>query len=698
MEMVLPLLAERIRTNVAHFAAGEALIGLVDPAAGYEERPGRWTFHEGGQEGLLRRRLESPNQGTVGRLDSGAVDRLRPLDLDAREIGILTPALEVADVVEQASGVGEIANRPGVDRLLLTVVEAGRAALEIAGAPRTDGEEHGEPFLLRSLFRLNPDDSLLVAGLDDARDMSSRLGEQVREVRAEPTLDEADEKHVGESAGQHPVQCVSAFGPPLRKRQAADPLGVKAEPLVQIRRDFESGGVDQQVHRVLDTIDDRPRGGDLVDTASFCIDEVDVGPVEGCEIVVMKADAFAVFAPIRLESLGRLGIVDDRLDSLSDGLHHLEIDALECLGFLLRPGTPLRVDPHDICPSVIHHVHFGLGTGDRLREIDDPVVLPSGLEALKPLDVGGLLVANAHRARCALKDEDFLGSPGQLRHDLHSGSSGADDADTLVGQLIHRFVWSSAGVVVVPPTGVEGLALESIDPGYPGKLGFVQDSSCQHEKAGREPVATAGRHLPAQRILAPRSTGDVGLEERSRVQVERTSQQPAVLEDLRRAGVALGWHIARLFEKRQVDVGLDVAHAAWVAIPVPGATEVPGLFDDPEIGDPVLEEVDRREHPGEASPHHQDGRLLDQRVPGEAGVGKRVLVEFLSQLTPLGHAVDADALLLLLSIALPQLVDCGAFCAVVLLCHSRSSFSAVPADSAGHDKLCGLPDLAVMAE
>ena len=35
VEMVLPLLAERIRTNVAHFAAGEDLIGLVDPAAGY---------------------------------------------------------------------------------------------------------------------------------------------------------------------------------------------------------------------------------------------------------------------------------------------------------------------------------------------------------------------------------------------------------------------------------------------------------------------------------------------------------------------------------------------------------------------------------------------------------------------------------------------------------------------------------------
>ena len=35
IEMVLPLLAERIRINVARFASGEMLVGLVDPHAGY---------------------------------------------------------------------------------------------------------------------------------------------------------------------------------------------------------------------------------------------------------------------------------------------------------------------------------------------------------------------------------------------------------------------------------------------------------------------------------------------------------------------------------------------------------------------------------------------------------------------------------------------------------------------------------------
>ncbi len=35
IEMVRPLLAERIRTNVGRFAAGQDLVGLVDPEAGY---------------------------------------------------------------------------------------------------------------------------------------------------------------------------------------------------------------------------------------------------------------------------------------------------------------------------------------------------------------------------------------------------------------------------------------------------------------------------------------------------------------------------------------------------------------------------------------------------------------------------------------------------------------------------------------
>ena len=39
IEMVRPLLAERIRANVARFAAGEALVGVVDPTPVTERDP-----------------------------------------------------------------------------------------------------------------------------------------------------------------------------------------------------------------------------------------------------------------------------------------------------------------------------------------------------------------------------------------------------------------------------------------------------------------------------------------------------------------------------------------------------------------------------------------------------------------------------------------------------------------------------------
>ena len=54
----------------------------------------------------------------------------------------------------------------------------------------------------------------------------------------------------------------SVWAPSAHRSESVTPsttLGVEAEPLVQIRRDLESGGVDEQIHRVLHTVDDRPR-------------------------------------------------------------------------------------------------------------------------------------------------------------------------------------------------------------------------------------------------------------------------------------------------------------------------------------------------------------------------------------------------------------------------------------------------------
>ena len=171
--------------------------------------------------------------------------------------------------------------------------------------------------------------------------------------------------------------------------------------------------------------------------------------------------------------------------------------------------------------------------------------------------------------------------------------------------------------------------------------------------------------LPAPRVLVPFGTGHVCLEERMGVEIERAGQELGVLEDLRGAGVALGRHESGLLEERKVRVRLHIAHATRVPIPVPGATEVACLLDDPEVGDPVLAEVDRREHAGETAAHDHNGGLLDHRVTGEAGLDERVPVEVLElvrQLTPLGHSLRTQPLLLLLPVSLAKLVDRGALC------------------------------------
>ena len=66
------------------------------------------------------------------------------------------------------------------------------------------------------------------------------------------------------------------------------------------------------------------------------------------------------------------------------------------------------------------------------------------------------------------------------------------------------------------------------------------------------------------------------------------ADRPAVLEDLGRLGVLLLRQVADLLEQREVDVGLDVARRAGVAVPVPGATEVATLFDHPDVVDAAL--------------------------------------------------------------------------------------------------------------
>ena len=112
-----------------------------------------------------------------------------------------------------------------------------------------------------------------------------------------------------------------------------------------------------------------------------------------------------------------------------------------------------------------------------------------------------------------------------------------------------------------------------------------------------------------------------------RVQLEPSPDQLAVLEDLGGTRVPLCGHEAGLFEKRQVRVGLNVALAARVAVPVPGATEVAALLDHAEVMHAESLQLDSGHHPGEATTDNHRRGLLDDRVSGETWLDVGVGVE-----------------------------------------------------------------------
>ena len=82
-------------------------------------------------------------------------------------------------------------------------------------------------------------------------------------------------------------------------------------------------------------------------------------------------------------------------------------------------GALLGVDPHHLGPAVVDQVHVGLGAGHRLGEVDDPLLLPAGLETLG---------TTRHRwvAGCARPPPP--GSAGRRRAPRPHGRSGAPPA------------------------------------------------------------------------------------------------------------------------------------------------------------------------------------------------------------------------------------------------------------------------------
>jgi hypothetical protein len=184
------------------------------------------------------------------------------------------------------------------------------------------------------------------------------------------------------------------------------------------------------------------------------------------------------------------------------------------------------------------------------------------------------------------------GEPGD---ELDRARAGADDRDTLAGELVPG----------VPLHGVEGLALEVLEPGHVGIGRAVERSQGGDEHPGRDRLLAVDLDLPQLGVVVP-------------LGARHASVQPDVAADAEAIGRAfqvgadlgLGGEGARpvgvLGEGERVEVARHVARAARIDVVPPRAADGAGLLQDDEVAQALLGEADRHPEPGEAAADDDD--------------------------------------------------------------------------------------------
>ena len=95
------------------------------------------------------------------------------------------------------------------------------------------------------------------------------------------------------------------------------------------------------------------------------------------------------------------------------------------------------------------------------------------------------------------------------------------------------------------------------------------------------------------------------------VEVEPVGDGLEVAQDLLAGRVAPCRDVVEFLEHGEVDVGLDVAHHARVAIPVPGSAHATGLIDDPYALHTGVAQLDAGEEPRDPAADNDDVDFVD---------------------------------------------------------------------------------------
>mmetsp|Transcript_102730 Transcript_102730/g.229433 ORF Transcript_102730/g.229433 Transcript_102730/m.229433 type:complete len:215 (-) Transcript_102730:331-975(-) len=170
-----------------------------------------------------------------------------------------------------------------------------------------------------------------------------------------------------------------------------------------------------------------------------------------------------------------------------------------------------------------------------------------------------------------------------MRHNLNGSGAGAHDAHTLVAELVQAPTRGTAGIVVIETGGVEDMPLEAFDARHTGQLRLREGAEIHDDVARPEGIPTAGADSPHAFVILPPQSCDRRTEASVFVKAVRLRNELRVGEDFRLLGILHRRDVAELLAKRHVDVGLNVTHGPWVAVPVPRATHIASLVDEADV-------------------------------------------------------------------------------------------------------------------
>ena len=184
------------------------------------------------------------------------------------------------------------------------------------------------------------------------------------------------------------------------------------------------------------------------DAFALGVDQLDVRPVEGRQVLVVEGRALAQLAVPRLERLGCAGSFTvastrPRISFIFWKSAISAISAISCVGDGRLSALDSRSSEilEEAGPLVADQIFLDGDPGQDGAEVVVPMGLPSGLERLHPFRIGRLVAAHVHRRRRALEHVELLRVLAEMRHALNRGRAGADDAHALVARACAGRRW-----------------------------------------------------------------------------------------------------------------------------------------------------------------------------------------------------------------------------------------------------------------